>query len=181
MSSKSRKKSEIIGSETIGEKLSEKVPWVGMGLRKPKLKFPKLTSRRLSVPMPARTLVIIGIYIILFLLQTGVVYLIYQDEKGQALALGSGSGGDAIFLYPSIHDQFILEGIVASFLIFLCSSGFLMLYQASKHLYNRKIAMRILIIGFITIIVSFIFLQYMIAVKTKTLKQVLNEIAKQIG
>ncbi len=179
-SRKVKKRKEVIGSETIGEKLSEKVPWVGFGLRKPKMTFPKVTTRKLSVPMPGKTAGIMIIYAMLFLLQTGIVYLIYKDAQGQALALGAGADGEALFLYPSIHDSFIIEGIVASILIFICSTGFLMLYQASKYLYNRTMAIRILVIGSAMILAAFFFLQFMIAVKTKTIQQILREIAGKI-
>lgn len=175
------KKEEVIGSETIGEKISKKVPWLGAGLRKPKIKYPQLTTRRLTIPMPAKTLTVILIYVILFLLQTGIVYMIYRDAQDQLLALGADSSGNAIFLYPSINDQFILEGIVASILIFLCSSGFILLYQASKHQYNQRMAVRILAIGWVMVIGAFIFLQVMVAIKTKTLAQTLREIANQIS
>lgn len=174
-------KQDLIGSATVGEKLSEKIPWLGFGFRKPKINFPQISRRKISIPMPVKTLTVVGIYIILFLLQTGVVYLIYRDAQGQALALGADSSGDPIWLYPSINEQFIMEGIVASILIFMCSSGFLMLYQSSKYLYNRTIALRILVIGVIMILAAFFFLQYMVAVKTKTLAQTLKELANQIG
>ena len=152
-----------IGSETIGEKLKGKTPWVfGNALHKPKIKFPKIKTRRFSIPMPSKTLAIMAIYIVLFILQMGVVYLLYKDVP----ALGANQDGSALFLYPSVHDAFIVESIVASILLFLNSSGYILLYQASKHLYDRKIALRILIIGFLFIIVTFVLLQYMIGVKT---------------
>jgi len=156
------RKDEIIGSETVGEQFRDKVPWIfGRLIRKPKIKYPKMKYRRVSVPMPAKTLGIIGIYILLFILQTGIVYLIYKEPP----ALGAKPNGDAIFLYPSIHDQFIIEGIVASILIFLASMGYLLLYQASKYLYNRQMALRILVMGILMIFITFVALQYMIAVK----------------
>ena len=95
------------------------------------------------------------------MLQTGIVYLIYREPP----ALGADAKGDPIFLYPSIHDSFIVEGIVASILIFVSSTGFIFLYQASKHSFNRQMALRILVIGLVMILVTFLALQYMIAVK----------------
>ena len=79
---------------------------------------------------------------------------------------GTDSNGQAVFLYTGgIHDAFIIESIVASIFIFLCSLGFVFLYQASKHVYNKKIATRILAIGIILIFLSFIALQAMIRIK----------------
>ncbi len=154
-------KEEVSGSETVGEKIKKHIPWFfGSALRKPKLVFPKFKRRR-SVTITSKTFGIVLIYVLLFILQTGIVYLLYRKPP----ALGADSSGNAIFLYPSIHDSFIVEGIVASMLIFIASSGYLMLYQASKYLYNRKMALRILVIGFIMIGVTFILLQYMISQK----------------
>ncbi|MHA1146957.1 MAG: hypothetical protein ACTSR8_01805 [Promethearchaeota archaeon] len=157
-----RTKASVSGSITIGEHIKKKAPWIlGSLVKKPKIKYPEWRGRKLSVPMPAKTLGLIGIYIILFILQTGVVYLIYKEPP----ALGAKPNGDAIFLYPSIQDSFIIEGIVASILIFIASLGYLLLYQASKYLYNRTMAIRILIIGLFMIFATFAALQFMIAVK----------------
>lgn len=159
---KTTKKEDIVGSETVVEKLKGKTPWIfGKSLRKPKINFPKLRLPRISLPMPSRSLSIIGILIILFVLQTGVVYLLVRKPP----ALGSTSAGDPIFIFADIHESFILEGIVASILIFLCSMGFIFLYQASKYVYNKKMGASILGIGVMMLIISFILLQYMLAVK----------------
>lgn len=161
-----RSKVSVSGSMTVSEQLKKKVPWLLGGLvKKPKIKYPTWRGRKLSVPMPAKTLGLIGIYIILFILQTGIVYLIYKEPP----ALGAKSNGDAIFLYPSVQDSFIIEGLVASILIFVASTGYLMLYQASKYLYNRTMAIRILIIGLLMIFITFAALQFMIAVKAGNL------------
>ncbi|TFF69008.1 MAG: hypothetical protein EU516_01770 [Promethearchaeota archaeon] len=153
---------EILGSETILEKLRGKTPWIfGKKIRKPKVLYPKMKLPRMDMPMPARSLVIIVVYIALFLLQTGIVYILYRTP----LAIGANQDGDPIILYPDIQDAFIIESIVASIFIFLCSLGFVMLYQASKYVYNKKIAIRILVIGIILIVATFFALQAMISIK----------------
>jgi len=157
---KPMKKTGISGSVTIGEQIN--MPWVfGSALRKPKINFPKIERRRFSMPVPSKSIGLILIFIALFVLQTGVVYLIYKDPP----ALGADSAGEAIFLYPSIHDSFIIEGIVASILIFCASMGYIFLYQASKFVYNRKMALRIIVFGVILIFIAFVALQYMILCK----------------
>ena len=158
-----KEKKDISGSETIAEKIRKRTPWIfGKKLRRPKIVFPKLRRRGITVPTPSKTLGIFVIYILLFVLQTGIVYLIYREPP----ALGADKKGDPIFLYSSVHDSFIIEGIVASILIFISSTGFILLYQASKHSFNRTMALRILVLGVIMIFVTFLALQYMIAVKT---------------
>ena len=159
---KRREKKDISGSETIAEKIRKRTPWIfGKKLRRPKIVFPRLRRRGITVPTPSKSLGIFVIYIMLFVLQTGIVYLIYREPP----ALGADSKGDPIFLYSSVHDSFIIEGIVASILIFISSTGFILLYQASKHSFNRTMALRILVMGIIMIFVTFLALQYMIAVK----------------
>ena len=153
---------DILGSETIFEKLKGRTPWIfGKKIRKPKVIYPKIKLPRMDMPLPARSLVIIIVYIALFLLQTGIVYIIFKEP----LAIGANQQGQAVILYPSVQDAFIIESIVASIFIFLCSLGFIMLYQASKYVYNKKIAIRILVIGIILIISTFFALQAMITVK----------------
>ena len=160
---KRKEKKDISGSETIAEKIRKRTPWIfGKKLRRPKIVFPRLRRRSITVPTPSKTLGIIVIYIILFVLQTGIVYLIYREPP----ALGADNKGEPVFLYSSVHDSFIIEGIVASILIFISSTGFILLYQASKHSFNRTMALRILVLGIIMIFVTFLALQYMIAVKT---------------
>jgi len=162
------KKKEIIGSETVIEKIKKKTPWVfGRAFRKPKLNFPKFKLPRLSLPMPSRAISIIGIFIVLFVLQTGVAYLLVREPP----ALGANQQGDPIFILTDINEAFIIESIVASVLILLCSTGFVFMYQASKYVYNRKTAATYLILGVLLIIITFIGLQYIIAVKTGVLKQ----------
>jgi hypothetical protein len=156
------KKEDVSGSETIFEKVRSKTPWVfGKSFRKPKIRFPDMTLPKMDMPLPGKSIAVISIYIILFLLQTGIVYLIYTEPP----ALGGDTQGNPIFLYPSIHDAFIVESIVASILLFLCSLGFIFLYQASKHVYNKKIAVRILSIGIILVLISYTALQAMITIK----------------
>lgn len=153
------KKEDIVGSETIKEKIKRKTPWIfGKSLRKPKIHFPRMKIPKVSLPMPSRSLSIIGILIILFVLQTGVVYLLVRRPP----ALGANANGDPLFIFKDIHESFILEGIVASILIIFGSMGFIFLYQASKYVYNKKMAVWILTIGVIMIIISFILLQYML-------------------
>ncbi|MFX1375027.1 MAG: hypothetical protein ACFFA0_04385 [Promethearchaeota archaeon] len=170
MQKKPTAKEEIIGSETILEKLKRKTPWIfGKAFRKPKMNLPKFKFPRLSLPMPSRSLSIIATFIVLFILQTGIAYLLVREPP--ALGATPPPESDPIFILVDINEAYIIESIVASILIFLCSTGFIFLYQASKYVYNRKMAVSILAIGVLTIIITFILLQYIIAVKTGVLDQ----------
>lgn len=174
---KQRMKAEVSGSETVLEKMRSKTPWIfGDSIRKPKIKFPSVSSRRaIDLPSPSKNFGLILIYIVLFVLQTGVLYIIYREPP----AVGANQQGDPIFLYPSIHDQFIIEGIIASIIIFLSSTGYLFLYQASKYVYDRGTAIKILALGFILILVSFVVLQIMLGIKTQSIRQFLQQLIQQ--
>lgn len=157
------KKDKIIGSETVIEKLKKKTPWIlGKSVRKPKISFPKFKLPRLSLPMPSRSISIIVIFVILFVLQTGIAYLLVREPP----ALGANQQGDAVFVFADVQEAYIIESIVGSILILLSSTGFIFLYQASKYVYNRKMAGYILVIGVVTILVSFIALQFIIYLKS---------------
>ncbi|TXT54985.1 MAG: OST3 / OST6 family protein [Promethearchaeota archaeon] len=160
-----KKKTDVSGSETVFEKLRESTPWIfGEKLRKPKIKFPRTEKLRIRLPAPSKSFWLIAIFIVLFILQMGVVYFIYREPP----SIGADQQGQPLFIWPDLNESFIVEGIVASIFLFLASSGFLLLYQASKYVYNRKIALRILIIGVILIVVSFIVLQLMLGIKAQT-------------
>jgi hypothetical protein len=162
MQKKTTPKEDISGSETILEKIKSKTPWVfGNSLRKPKINNPQLKLPKMDMPLPGRSLVVIGIYVILFLLQTGIIYIIYREP----IAIGANQQGDPVLFYPDIHEAFIVESIVASIFIFLCSIGFILLYQASKYVYNKKTAVKILVIGIILVISAFVALQAFITIK----------------
>jgi hypothetical protein len=156
-------KEEVLGSETVFEKIKGKTPWIfGKTLRKPKILFPRLKTSKMDIPLPGKSIAVIGVYIILFLLQTGIVYLIFRETP----ALGSNPNtGEPLFLYPDLNESFIIEGIVASIFIFLCSIGFILLYQASKYVYNKNVAIRYLVVGILLILMAFIALQAMISNK----------------
>jgi len=158
-------KEEVIGSETVFEKIKDKTPWVfGKTLRKPKLLFPDVKRPRMNIPLPGKSIAAIMVYIALFLLQTGIVYLIIRQPP----ALGSDpQTGEPMFLYRDINESFIIEGIVASIFIFLCSLGFIFLYQASQYVYNKNIAIRYLFVGILLILISFATLQAMITIKLR--------------
>ena len=157
------KKEEVIGSETILEKIKKKTPWIfGNWLRKPKIVFPKIKRKRLSLPIPPKTLITIGIFIILFILQTGVIYLIVRRPP----ALGADEDNNPMFIWEDyIHEAFIVESIVASILMILFSTGFIILYHASKYIYDKKFADWILVIGILLILVAIGLLKLMLDAK----------------
>ncbi|MBD3197092.1 MAG: hypothetical protein GF317_18705 [Candidatus Lokiarchaeota archaeon] len=176
---KNLKKEDVSGSETVVEMLKGKTKWIfGNKLRKPKINYPDFASRRrIDLPTPSKSVGLLVIFIILFVLQTGVIYIVYRNPP----ALGANNQGDPIFLYPRIHDQFIIEGIIASIIIFISSVGYLFLYQASKYIYDRSTALKYLAVGILFIIGSFAVLQFMLAVKTNAIRTFLQDLLNIYG
>ena len=146
----------------VQEKIRKKVPWIFIGIRIPKVKFPSIEDRNLDLPSPTRNFVLIVLYIVLFFLLSGGVYLNIPDSLGnKPIAVGS-QGGEPLWVYPSINDAFIIESIAAAIVIFIGGIGFMILYQATKNLYNPSYAQKLIALGFGLALFSFIFLQYFI-------------------
>lgn len=160
-------KQEINGSETTLKKIKRKTPWIfGKKLRKPRILFPKIKNRRFSLPTPSRSFIIIIIFAVLFVLQTGIVYLIIRDPP----SVGADDYGNPVFVWEdNIHEAYVIESIVASILMILCSSGFILVYQASRYVYNKKIAIYYLFFGTLMILITFTLLQFMLYVKAPRL------------
>ncbi len=157
------KKKEILGSETIFEKIKKKTPWIfGQKIRKPKIIFPKFKRPRLRLPLPPKSFIIIGIFTILFILQTGVIYLIVKKPPSM---VSDNNNIPILIWYDEIYEAFIIESIVASVLMLLFSTGFIFIYHASKYVYNKKFADWILVIAFLLIVLAFGMLQFMLDIK----------------
>jgi hypothetical protein len=150
-------------SEKLQDKFGKKVPWVmGKSVRIPRIKYPEYHEGNLALPSPGRSMVLIITFIFLFWLVMGGIYIFIREPS----SMGGDAQGNAMFLYPSTHDAFIIESIVASILIFLGGAGFLLLYNATKHSFNYNYAVKLLLLGGFLAGGSFGILQYMIAVKT---------------
>ncbi|TFH30747.1 MAG: hypothetical protein E4G98_01470 [Promethearchaeota archaeon] len=154
-------------SSSIQEKFGRKMPWLfGKSVRIPKVNFPEYREGQMTLPTPGRSLILIAIYIFLFWLMAGGIYL---NIRG-SIALGQDNAGQVMWLYPTTSEAFIIESIVAAVLMFLGGVGFIILYQSTKHAYNYSYAVKLLIIGMTAVVTGFGLLQYMIAVKSGTFK-----------
>jgi hypothetical protein len=150
-------------SENIQDKIVQKMPWVfkPLGIRLPKIKFPSLKDKNLDIPTPSRNILLGAIYIFLFWLLMGGVYLLIPDSNGRLqIALGADSDGNPVWLYPSINDAFVIESIVAGIVIFIGAIGFIILYQSTKHMYNTAYAQKLIATGVVMAVFSFALLQY---------------------
>ena len=154
-------------SEKLQTKFGSKIPWVlGQRVRIPRVKFPEAREGGLNLPTPGRSLILILTYAFLFYLVLGGIYMGIRNP----ITIGGDAQGNAMFLYPSTHEAFIIESIVAGFLIYIAGLGFLLLYNTTKHSFNYSYAIKIYILGIFLVLVAFVMLQYMIGVKTGKIK-----------
>ena len=154
-------------SEKLQTKFGEKLPWVmGERIRIPRVKFPEAREGGLSLPTPGKSLILMLTYVFLFYLVIGGIYIAIRNP----ITVGGDADGNAMFLYPTTHEAFIIESLVAGFLIYIAGIGFLLLYNTTKHSFNYAYAIKIYVLGGFLIIAAFSFLQYMIGVKSGTIK-----------
>ncbi len=153
-------------SESFQEKIVTRIPWVlGPKIRAPRVKYPVYREGAMSLPSPGRSMTLILLFIVLFWLVMGGIYIQIRDPIPMG-STGTGESATAVWLYPSTHEAFIIESIVAAALIYLAGAGFHILYTVTKHAFNYAYAVKLLVIGFLFVGIGFGLLQYMIAVKT---------------
>jgi hypothetical protein len=156
------------GSETTKEMLGRKLPWLlGKNFRIPRLRFPDIQNRAFALPTPPRTIAMIGIYIFLFFVMMGAVYLLTPVTGQDPMpALGADSNGNPVWFYPSISYAFIIESFVGAAIFFMGAIGFMALFESTKYSLNPSYGRKILVLGIIMVIVAFASMQYIMSVKS---------------
>ncbi len=125
-------------------------------------KFKKRFSGiRLKLPKaPSKTFwFIIILFLIYFILAGGIYDIVHQP-----ITIGQSSSGTPILIFSAslgggIDEQFILEGLAASLLMFLGFIGFMSMYESAKNIYNPGYAYTLIIVGLALIIIAFAGLQ----------------------
>ncbi len=155
------------GSETTKEMLGRKLPWLlGSGFRIPRMRLPDMKDRAFSLPTPPRMLIMFLIYVGLFFVMMGGVYLITPRMGQQPMpALGADSSGNPVWLYPSVHDAFIIESIVGAAIFFMGAIGFMFLFESTKYSLNPSYGRKILVLGLGLALVAFVAMQYVLDTK----------------
>jgi hypothetical protein len=133
-----------------------------LGIRIPRVRLTGIGSG-MSLPSPPRMLVLMATYILLFWLMAGGIYFMVRNP----IAVGQ-SGNDPVFFYPSMNESFIIEGIIAAIMLFAAGVGMVLMYQASMQKMNKSYAMKLLVVGLVLGIVSFMALQWIIQIKLGT-------------
>ncbi|MBD3188726.1 hypothetical protein GF325_18000 [Candidatus Bathyarchaeota archaeon] len=160
MASKTKDKPRKTSSAAKKVYRGERDDKIVAGIRIPKVRLTSLGTSTISLPSPPRMLFLMGTYIFLAWLMAGGIFFIVREPP----ALGE-SGGNPLYFWPSLNESFLIEGFIASILLFVAGFGMVMLYQASLQAYNRANAIRYLVIGLTLGVLSFGLLQYIIMVK----------------
>lgn len=155
-------------SENLQIQVGKKLPWIfGRKMRIPKVNYPMYQDSKMNLPTPGRSFTLLVIYLALFWLMMGGIYISIRNP----IPLGSSGQNKVLWLYPSTSEAFIIESVVAATLMFIGGTGFLILYNSTKHAYNYSYSIKLLIIAITAIALSFGMLQYMLAVKAGTISQ----------
>jgi hypothetical protein len=126
-------------------------------IRKPRIRF---TMPRLSgtLPIPNRTIMFFLALILVGFSLAGGAYDMVSKTTGK-IAVGYDTSVHPprpIFFIEGIHDQFLLEGIIA-FAVVMCGFlGFMFIHQSTKHFYRPKFSYMLFAVGIGLLIFSFI-------------------------
>jgi len=70
-----------------------------------------------------------------------------------------------LFLYPRLSEQFITDSLIAMILYSLGIIGLIVVYQSTKYAYKPRQAYMMFLVGFILLLIAYIFLEATIHVK----------------
>jgi len=74
--------------------------------------------------------------------------------------------GRWIFYYPyTVHEQTILDSLIAMTLYFIGVVGLLLMYQSTKYAYKPRQAFTWLLIGIVLIVIAYIYIEHTIWLK----------------
>jgi hypothetical protein len=79
--------------------------------------------------------------------------------------MGASSTNQPILIYPGLDYQYLLEGLVASILIFAGFLGFIIMYQSTRHVYRPSYARLLLISGVGLVFATYILMTVMLGIK----------------
>ena len=116
---------------------------------------------KISTTKPSSFIVsIIVISYAIFLFGGGLLTLISQPLPSAYY------GGKFYFLYPELSSQFISDTVISVMLYAIGFAGLLSIYQSTKYAYKPRQAYMMLVIGVTLLLISYIFIEDAIHIKT---------------
>jgi len=135
-------------------------PWWPRFIVKPKV---RLKRPRFGMPTRPPEIVLFGIiFIAVLFVLGGNIYTLVRTPP----AIAGGAGGIPIVISPGIDSQLGMEGVVASFVIFLGTMGLGLVYYGSKYVFQPGYATRLMVLGVILAGVAFLIFSYLWGIKT---------------
>ncbi|MFX1297970.1 MAG: hypothetical protein ACFFD2_24365 [Promethearchaeota archaeon] len=132
------------------------LPWPKF-LRKPRMRFVAPRINR-TIPIPSRNIMFVLALIFVGFSIAGGAYDLVNKTYGK-IAVGYDNSVHPprpVFFLEGIHDQFMLEGIIAFALIVCGFIGFLFIHQSTKHFYRPKYSYMLFALGIGLLFFSFI-------------------------
>ncbi|MHA1305031.1 MAG: hypothetical protein ACTSQE_02140 [Candidatus Heimdallarchaeaceae archaeon] len=119
--------------------MTKRLPWIFPGIRRPRFSLHQI-SFRIPTEIPQSVWYFI-VYGIIFYIFSGGAYDIVNKEF--LVPLGSGSGGKPLFIYPGTQAQFLIEGLVAGFVIAFAALSLYLYEHATKFTFDVSTAQKI--------------------------------------
>ena len=136
-----------------------RVKWKIPYFRRPNLQLPR-PKRSLPKETPKNLIAIIAL-VFTYTLFAGVIY----DYIKEPLPMTSTPLGDPLAITNTLDSQYIVEGIVASGVIFAGFIGVLLIFYSKNYLHNQRFYTMLLLTGIIAVLASVLTAHYMLLAK----------------
>ncbi len=144
--------------------MTNRLPWIFPGIRRPRFNLHQI-SFRVPTEIPQGVWYFI-VYSIIFYIFSGGAYDIVN--KDFIVPLGSGSGGQPVFIYhPGTQAQFIIEGLVAGFVIAFAALSLYLFEHATKFTYDVNTAQKIEFLATLLVFIWYIVILLLYKAKFK--------------
>ncbi len=116
--------------------------------------------------MPSKWILFAVVLVIYYFVVSGGMFVLSYETQP---VIDTGSG--ILTLYPGLHRQLLIEGIVGGALYFIGFAGFYLVYQSTRNIYRPRYSQMMLAVGLVLILVSFFGCQWLIALKLQLATQ----------
>ena len=142
--------------------MTKRLPWILPGIRRPKFNLHQITFRiPTEIPQSVWYFIVYGIIFYIF---SGGAYDIVN--KDYIAPLGSGSQGQPLFVYPATQAQFLIEGIVAGFIIAFAALSLYLFDYATRFTFDVNSAQKIEAIASIFVLIWYVVIMLLYKKKT---------------
>ncbi|MHA1229044.1 MAG: hypothetical protein ACTSRP_00410 [Candidatus Helarchaeota archaeon] len=137
-----------------------RLPWPQKIVRKPKIRLDNpFIGKKIPSFLTSRYVVLILVYVVLYFFLSGGMYFLIGAYRSIPMGYGQGNPPEPIIYLRSLNDQFIIEGILSAFFIFIALGGFLFMYMGTKNFSKPSTCYVYLAIGIILVIIGFFLLE----------------------